>query len=214
MSNKLLPTNGPGRPKDPAKRQAILEAAKLMFLSRGYDGSSMDAIAAEAGVSKLTVYSHFTDKETLFSAAVKAKCEEQLPEPVFALPEDAPIEKVLLNIARGFHGLVNSRESIELHRIMVTQATQNPKLSQMFFEAGPQRVLDEMEHLLRKADQSGKLRVPSPHTAAEHFFSLIKGGDHFRLLIGCCGPQEGEDAERHVQEVVDLFLRAYRPDPH
>src|SRR5690606_4073523 len=122
MSNKLLPTNGPGRPKDPAKRQAILEAAKALFLRRGYDGSSMDAIAAEAGVSKLTVYSHFTDKETLFSAAVKAKCEEQLPELLFALPEDAPIEKVLLNIARGFHGLVNSRESIELHRIMVTQA--------------------------------------------------------------------------------------------
>ena len=71
MSNKLLPPNGPGRPKDPAKRKAILEAAETLFLRNGYDGSSMDAIAAEAGVSKLTVYSHFTDKETLFAFAVK-----------------------------------------------------------------------------------------------------------------------------------------------
>ena len=65
MSDKSFPpAGGPGRPKDPAKRLAILEAAKRLFMQNGYDGSSMDAIAAEAGVSKLTVYSHFTDKET------------------------------------------------------------------------------------------------------------------------------------------------------
>lgn len=212
MSNKLLPASGPGRPKDPAKRQAILEAAKTLFLRHGYDGSSMDAIAAEAGVSKLTVYSHFTDKETLFSAAVKSKCEEQLPELFFELPEAVAIETVLLNIGRGFHALINSRESIELHRLMVTLGSQDPKLSQIFFDAGPQRILNEMERLLSKADKTGKLCIAKPKHAAEHFFCLIKGGANFRLLIGCCGPQEGEEAEQHVQEVVELFMRAYRPD--
>ncbi|RJG10189.1 TetR/AcrR family transcriptional regulator [Pseudomonas cavernicola] len=212
MSNKLLPASGPGRPKDPAKRQAILEAAKTLFLRHGYDGSSMDAIAAEAGVSKLTVYSHFTDKETLFSAAVKSKCEEQLPELFFELPEAVAIESVLLNIGRGFHALINSRESIELHRLMVTLGSQDPKLSQIFFDAGPQRILNEMERLLSKADKAGKLCIAKPKHAAEHFFCLIKGGANFRLLIGCCGPQEGEEAEQHVQEVVELFMRAYRPD--
>ena len=212
MSNKLLPASGPGRPKDLAKRQAILEAAKTLFMRHGYDGSSMDAIAAEAGVSKLTVYSHFTDKETLFSAAVKAKCEEQLPELLFELAEDAPIETLLLNIGRSFHGLINSRESIELHRLMVTQATQNPKLSQLFYEAGPQLVLNEMERLLSQADKAGKLRIAKPQNAADQFFSLIKGGANFRLLIGCCGPQTGETAELHVRDVVELFMRAYRPD--
>ncbi|WP_137885084.1 TetR/AcrR family transcriptional regulator [Pseudomonas sp. 2FE] len=212
MSNKLLPASGPGRPKDPAKRQAILEAAKTLFLRHGYDGSSMDAIATEAGVSKLTVYSHFTDKETLFSAAVKSKCEEQLPEMFFELPDAVPIETVLLNIAHGFHALINSRESIELHRLMVTLGSQDPKLAQIFFDAGPQRILTEMERLLSKADKAGKLRIAKPVNAAEHFFCLIKGGANFRLLIGCCGPQQGEEAEQHVQEVVELFMRAYRPD--
>ncbi|WP_330970248.1 TetR/AcrR family transcriptional regulator, partial [Lysobacter sp. A3-1-A15] len=60
---------GPGRPKDLAKRAAILDAAKSMFTQYGFGGASMDQIAAEAGVSKLTVYSHFGDKETLFAAA-------------------------------------------------------------------------------------------------------------------------------------------------
>jgi TetR/AcrR family transcriptional repressor of mexJK operon len=212
MPNKLLPPSGPGRPKDLVKRQAILEAAKTLFLRHGYDGSSMDAIAAEAGVSKLTVYSHFTDKETLFSAAVKAKCEEQLPELFFELAPGVPIETVLLNIARGFHTLINSRESVELHRMMVALASQDPKLSQMFYEAGPQRLLSEMEGLLSKVDQAGQLRIADAPSAADQFFSLLKGGANFRLLIGCAGPQQGADAERHVQDTVAMFMRAYRPN--
>ena len=212
MPNKLLPPSGPGRPKDLAKRHAILEAAKTLFLRHGYDGSSMDAIAAEAGVSKLTVYSHFTDKETLFSAAVKAKCEEQLPELLFELAEGMPIETVLLNIGRGFHTLINSRESVELHRMMVALASQDPKLSRMFYEAGPQRLLQEMEHLLRQADQASQLRIDDPCSAADQFFCLIKGGANFRLLIGCGEPQQGEAAERQVQDSVAMFMRAYRPD--
>jgi len=211
MSNKVLPTSGPGRPKDPAKRQAILEAAKTLFLSNGYDGSSMDAIAAEAGVSKLTVYSHFTDKERLFVAAVESKCAEQLPELLFELSDEAPIDSALLAIGRGFNRLINSRESVELHRVMVSLAAQDPKLSRMFYDAGPQRVLNEMEHLLRQADARGKLRVADPQSAADQFFCLIKGGAHFRLLIGCATALEGEAAERHVQEAVQMFLRAYRP---
>ncbi|UTW08805.1 TetR/AcrR family transcriptional regulator [Pseudomonas benzenivorans] len=212
MSKQLLPPSGPGRPKDLTKRQAILDAAKNLFLRNGYDGSSMDAIAAEAGVSKLTVYSHFTDKETLFSEAVKAKCQEQLPELLFELKDDAPVERVLLDIARGFHSLINSRESIELHRVMVCMGTQDPKLSRVFYEAGPQRVLQEMEHLLRQADRAGKLRIDDPHEAADQFFCLVKGGANFRLLIGCGEPQHGAVAEQHVANVVKLFMRAYRPD--
>ncbi len=212
MPNKLLPPSGPGRPKDLAKRRAILDAAKNLFLRHGYDGSSMDAIAAEAGVSKLTVYSHFTDKETLFSAAVQAKCQEQLPELLFELVEDAPIDSVLLNIAHGFHTLINSRESVELHRVMVAQGSQDPKLSRMFYEAGPQRLLEEMAHLLRQADRAGKLRIDDPCNAADQFFCLVKGGANFRLLVGCGEPQQDETAARHVQAAVAMFIRAYRAD--
>ena len=64
---------GPGRPKDLGKRAAILETAKEMFIEQGFNGVSMDGIAAGAGVSKLTVYSHFGDKETLFFEAIQAK---------------------------------------------------------------------------------------------------------------------------------------------
>ncbi|ROL85322.1 TetR/AcrR family transcriptional regulator [Pseudomonas chlororaphis] len=210
MSDNLSTSNGPGRPKDLAKRQAILEAAKTLFLSNGYANTSMDAVAAEAGVSKLTVYSHFNDKETLFSAAVAAKCEEQLPTLIFELPAGMPIESVLLNIGRGFHLLINSEESLNLHRLIMALGSQDPKLSQIFFEAGPQRMVQGMERLLTRINQSGALRIDKPRNAAEHFFCLLKGTANFRLLYGCGEPLSDEAAEEHVREVVGLFMRAYR----
>ncbi|ALI02570.1 TetR/AcrR family transcriptional regulator [Pseudomonas sp. FW306-02-F02-AA] len=212
MSNNLPASNGPGRPKDLAKREAILEAAKRLFLSNGYASTSMDAVAAEAGVSKLTVYSHFNDKETLFSSAVMAKCEEQLPTLFFELPDGMPIENVLLNIARRFHLLINSDESVNLNRLIMTLGSQDPKLSLIFFEAGPQRMLQGMERLLTKIDQIGALSIDKPLNAAEHFFCMLKGAANFRLLYGCGDPLTGDAAEAHIQEVVGLFMRAYRPD--
>ena len=59
---------------------------------------------------------------------------------------------------------------------------------------------------------NGQLRVAQPQRAAEHFLSMIKGACHLRLLIGCCEAPKGEDAEEHVADVVQLFLRAYRPN--
>ncbi|WP_131671901.1 TetR/AcrR family transcriptional regulator [Pseudomonas parakoreensis] len=211
MSNNLSAPNGPGRPKDPAKRRAILDAAKTLFLSHGYANTSMDAVAAEAGVSKLTVYSHFNDKETLFSSAVMAKCEEQLPPLFFELPAGIPVENVLLNIARGFHQLINSDESVNLHRLIMALGTQDPKLSQIFFDAGPERMVQGMERLLKRIDETGVLSIDLPRNAAEHFFCLLKGAGNFRLLYCCGEPLSEEAAESHVQEVVGLFMRAYRP---
>ncbi|MDT3733048.1 TetR/AcrR family transcriptional regulator, partial [Pseudomonas soli] len=176
---------GPGRPKDLAKREAILEAAKHLFLSLGYANTSMDAVAAAAGVSKLTVYSHFTDKQTLFGAAVMATCQNQLPDLMFEYPEGAAVEDVLLNIARGFQALISSDEAVKLSRLIFALGSQDPGFGQYFYAAGPKRVMSGMEALLRCVDQRGLLRIDNPWQAAEHFFCLVKGAPDYRLLLGC-----------------------------
>lgn len=210
MPNDLTAPVGPGRPKDLAKRQAILEAAKQLFLTLGYASTSMDAVATAAGVSKLTVYSHFTDKETLFTAAISATCTAQLPELIFDLPDDVPLEQVLLNIGCGFQALISSDQSVQLTRLIMTLGSQDPKLTQIFFEAGPLRVLGEMEALLRRADLRGLLRIEHPDKAAEHFFCLLKGAPNYRLLLGYAPALGEQETQTHVAEVVSMFLRAYR----
>ncbi|MGJ7549252.1 TetR/AcrR family transcriptional regulator [Pseudomonas alloputida] len=201
---------GPGRPKDLAKREAILEAAKALFLSLGYANTSMDAVAAAAGVSKLTVYSHFTDKQTLFGSAVMATCQNQLPDLMFEYPEGAAVEEVLLNIGRSFQALISSDEAVKLSRLIMALGSQDPRFGEYFYEAGPKRVLAGMEALLRGIDERGLLRIANPLQAAEHFFCLIKGAPDYRLLLGCAGPLEGDEAEGHVREVVGLFIRAFQ----
>ncbi|WDY60652.1 TetR/AcrR family transcriptional regulator [Pseudomonas sp. PSKL.D1] len=201
---------GPGRPKDLAKREAILEAAKSLFLSLGYANTSMDAVAAAAGVSKLTVYSHFNDKQTLFTSAVMATCQNQLPDLMFEYPEGVPVEDVLLNIARGFQALISSDEAVKLSRLIMALGSQDPSFGEFFYEAGPKRVLAGMEALLRGVNERGLLRIDNPLRAAEHFFCLVKGAPDYRLLLGCAGPLEGDEAEAHVREVVGVFVRAFQ----
>jgi TetR/AcrR family transcriptional repressor of mexJK operon len=202
---------GPGRPKDLEKRAAIFEAAKRLFPLHGYDGVSMDAIAAEAGVSKLTVYSHFKDKDALFSETVRAKCEEQLPPSLFLADLKGPLRRQLRSIARGFFDLIMSPEAIAMHRMIHAQASQNQHLARMFWEAGPQRVQDGFAEFLRAEVDAGQLEISDLRRAASQFFCLLKGEPHALRMCGCSGPMPASDIDAHLDATVDLFLRAYAP---
>lgn len=202
----------PGRPKDLGKRAAILDAAKRMFTAHGFERVSMDQIAAEAGVSKLTVYSHFGDKETLFSAAITAKCEEQLSNGLFAVDTASSLREQLLGIGRAFVALINSEEALAIHRVVTTQPPP-AKLGQLFWEAGPRRVQEAFESFLRDEISAGALDVPDVHRAAAQFFCLLKGEMHMLLLCGCRDAVDAAEVEAHVQATVDMFLRAYQPAP-
>jgi len=200
----------PGRPKDPGKGAAILEAAKRLFTAHGFDGASMDQIAAEAGVSKLTVYSHYGDKESLFAAAVKSHCEQQLPTSLFEARPDIPLRDRLLQIADAFFAMISSPEAVAGHRFLCTpQMTETP-LSRLFWEAGPQRVQDAFAELLRLRVAAGQLQIDDVPRAAAQFFTLLKGEPHAQLVLGCGGLRERE-TRRHLEASVDLFLRGYAP---
>jgi TetR/AcrR family transcriptional regulator, mexJK operon transcriptional repressor len=207
---KPAATPGPGRPKDLEKRAAILEAAKRLFPVHGFDGVSMDAIAAEAGVSKLTVYSHFKDKDFLFGEAVRIKCEEQLPPELFLADLKGPIRKQLRTIARAFFDLIMSDEAIGMHRMMA-QARTDSSLARIFWEAGPRRVQEGFARFLQAEIAAGQLDIADPRRAASQFFCLLKGEVHSQMMFGCCDPLCTRDADAHLDATVDFFLRAYAP---
>jgi TetR/AcrR family transcriptional regulator, mexJK operon transcriptional repressor len=201
--------SGPGRPKDLAKRDAILDAAKRLFAGDGYAGVSMDQIAAEAGVSKLTVYSHFGDKEALFAAAVRAKCEEMLPDDLFAQELKGSLQVQLKAIASGFFALISSEEAISTHRMMITPGNADDPLRKLFWEAGPQRTHQAFGAFLQSRVEAGELDIPDVPRASEQFFSLLKGELHSRMMCGVCARPARGDISAHVDASVDMFLRAY-----
>jgi TetR/AcrR family transcriptional repressor of mexJK operon len=203
---------GPGRPKDLEKRAAILQAAKRLFPEHGFDGTSMDTIAAQAGVSKLTVYSHFTDKESLFAEAVREKCAEQMPVELFDVDVSGPLREQLTAIAAAFFSLVTSDESIALHRLLTTGAGNSAKLAQKFWEAGPQTLQREFAEFLRREVQARQLEIADIPRAASQFYCLLKGELHARQLCGCSGaPYQQAEIDQHIAATVDFFLRAYSP---
>lgn len=198
----------PGRPKDLGKGLAILEAAKDLFITQGFDGVSMDQIAAEAGVSKLTVYNHYGDKESLFVAAVKSFCEQQLPESMFEGGPGMGLRDRLLRVARAFHAMIASPEAIAGHRIMCTPQMTESHLPRLFWEAGPMRVQASFAELLRRRVAAGELEIDDIPRASAQFFCLLKGEPHAMQIFGCGRPDDAE-LERHLTASVDLFMRAY-----
>lgn len=202
------PSSGPGRPKSPQKREAILKAAQQMFLERGFDGTSMDRIAALAGVSKLTVYNHFVDKERLFHAAVEQRCREQLPDDLFAPLPGASLEHDLREIGLRFQALMESPDAIALQRMMLADARNAEHLGPIFWNAGPARVIAGVEAYLRAAVARGELDIDDVPEAAAQFLTLLKGDSIARMTCGKGFSQRAGAAQ--VDSVVRMFLRAYR----
>jgi len=200
---------GPGRPKDPSKRQAILDAARQMFTAQGFDGASMDQIAAEAGVSKLTVYSHFGDKETLFGEVVKSYCETLLPDALFADAPEVALRERLLQIARAFFAMISDAQAVAGHRILCSPQLSGSPLARLFWESGPRRVQAGFATLLERRIAAGELAIDDVPRAASQFFCLLKGEPHAQLVFGCCEAPDPATTEAHLVASVDLFLRAY-----
>ena len=218
MSRKQAPPAEPnrkrkaparGRPKDQDKRAAMLEAAKHLFASDGLESTSMDAIARRAGVSKVTLYSHFSDKDALFSEAVQQVCRAYTPATHYQLDAGQNLRERFLLIAEGFFELVVSDQALNLCRLMAGNPDRHRKLSTLFWQVGPQKTIALLAGLLEAATCSGELDVPEPSEAASQFFCLIQGHFHLQLLVGAADAVPAQERRRHIEAAVDLFLRAY-----
>lgn len=190
------------------KRAAILEAAARLFPEQGFEGTSMDAVAAAAGVSKLTVYSHFGSKEALFVESVRCRCSRMLPATLVKVDVRAPVREQLLDIARAFFELLMSAEALGMHRTLVASSQQSPNLARMFWEAGPMQVQAALADMLAKEVAAHQLDIADTRLAAGQFFALLKGEHHARMVFGC-GQPTAEQTEAHLVATVDMFVRAY-----
>src|SRR5690606_41663221 len=137
-------------------------APRVRSLRSGLGRPSMDAIAAEAGVSKPTVYSHSTDREPLSAAAIRAVCEAQLPDLYLGQRDHDDTRSTLRRIGNAFCVLFNSGESSALHRLLVSMARQDVRLARMLYEEVLLRVCDGMMDILAQDCVQGELRTDQP----------------------------------------------------
>jgi len=204
-----------GRPKSRIKRDAILKAAGDAFLAEGFDATSMDRIAADAGVSKQTVYSHFETKEALLHAVVSHKVasyEFDETAPVWR----APVATGLEAIGRRFVDLILDPEVVAMHRVIVAECQRSPDLARTFWASGPERTIRPVAAAFERWAREGALTfdpdlsLPEAAYRAAREFLFMAGGE-YKLWAMMNVRTEIDDAEldAHLARVVRQFLKLH-----
>jgi AcrR family transcriptional regulator len=201
-----LPADAPG-PRRFERTARILDAARRLFMVHGYGGTTMEAVAREAGVGKATVYARFADKAALFAAIV---IEEGEANAALLLPRVAgDLAATLRGIASRLLDLLLSPNTIATHRIVAAEIARFPELGAIFFRSGPERLLDALGGFLAAAMARGQLRAAAPRIAAAQFIELIRGELGLRAMLGV----PVGDTRPVMEAGVEAFLRAYAINP-
>ncbi|WP_440874470.1 TetR/AcrR family transcriptional regulator [Thalassotalea sp. PLHSN55] len=190
------------------KREQILKAAADLFVEKGYTLASMDLIAKQADVSKQTVYSHFGSKEELFSATIKQKCDSHqmldLQGADFADPY-----AMLLTIGKRFLGMLTSKEALAVHKICAFEARTYPKISELFYYAGPAQITAELTELMAQFHQKKILNIANPRFAALQFLNIIKGEIWLQVEFNIEQKVSDEEIADYLASSITFFLKGY-----
>lgn len=198
-------------------RAAALDAARALFLKDGYTGTTMEGIAAAAGLSKRTLYNIYGDKEALFRAMVEnvvlfAENFARTLAADFADVEALDASAALHEIGRRLTKGILRPDVIALRRLLIAQGGTFPELAEEYYERAPGRVMVTLAAVFRRFVDAGKLRIEDPSGAAEQFAYLVAGAPLDRAVLVGSLPREGAGAER-ARDGVETFLARYRAEP-
>lgn len=205
-----------GRGPSAVKRRAILDAAREAFLAGGYAGTSMDDVAASAGVSKQTVYAHFSDKSRLFHELIEsdiATSDGARHPLVLRMANTDDVERDLVTFARAHVADVMQPHLVRLRRMLMAEAERFPELAAAWYDAGPRTSCAVFAGWFEALDRRGLLRVPDPWLAAEHFNWLVLSIPLNRAMSLPLEelPYTTAELEHYADEGVRVFLAAYGP---
>jgi len=213
VSSSAADPKRPLRQGSAAKRTAIARAAIDVFVRDGYARTSVDVIAAEAGVSKRTIYDYYGDKRRLFLSVIEETTEAEVEvfQELLRRTFDGAqsVEQALMDLGLAFATAVaRSPQRSAIMRLLIGEAAHFPELVRGWRPvAAVQRSLAD-----RLADQADRalLDIPDPLEAAEHFGVLVTGAVNTRSLFGTVHVAD-EEIERLAASGVRAFLRAYGP---
>jgi TetR/AcrR family transcriptional repressor of mexJK operon len=195
------------------KRQAILHAARELFLRKGYAGASMDEVAATAEVSKVTIYKHFSDKRSLFVAVVTDAIDEAKAGSqslVDQLGNSTDIELDLRDFARRHVELVTQPHLVQMRRMIIAEAHRFPDLARAWHRIGPERGHATLASQIDQLAARGQLQVPDSLLAAQLLNYLILSVPlNEAMFTGRDKPYSRRYLNRYADEAVRVFLAAY-----
>ncbi len=193
------------------KALKVMQAAKDLFMAKGYGAVSMDEVARSAGVSKATVYAHFGSKEKLFAEIIHQACKGFAVD-LFPQVQDEPdIAVALRRIASSIEQFLLGEGPIKVYRIIVSEGPRFPKLVEAWYGTGPLPFRALLANFLRNATANGQLVIPNPTLAADQLIALVKGPLYLRRLFNMPAYPGDPTPQEVVDGAVQMILNAYRP---
>src|ERR1044072_6660267 len=176
-STVIVPFAAPGGDaSDSAKRRQIVEGARAVFLSQGFDAASMNDIARKAGVSKGTLYVYFRNKEELFEAITEQECGLQA-ERVFQLDNaNHDVAAVLTKLGTAFATFMCNRSTASV-RTIIAIAHRMPEVGRRFYESGPAVGIAKLSGYLQAQVDAGVLEIPDCEIVAGQFLAACAPGN-------------------------------------
>jgi AcrR family transcriptional regulator len=197
--------------EDSAKRRQIVDGARAVFFSQGFDAASMNDIARAAGVSKGTLYVYFRHKEQLFEAIVDQECEAQA-EGIFDLdPNDHDVGAVLTRLGLAYVRFLCRPEKASAIRTVIAIAERMPELGRRFYESGPARGIARLAAYIAAQVEAGVLVVEDSEIAAAQLMEAYQAMIFKSMVFNFVREPNQQQVERVVRVAVAVFLAAYGP---
>jgi AcrR family transcriptional regulator len=198
---------------DGAKRRQVMEGAREIFMSAGFDAASMNDIARAAGVSKGTLYAYFDSKVALFEALIREDRAQQ-PERNTMFPADeSDPAKALATYGRALVAHVTKSDALTQARVVAFAAARFPRLGQAFYEAGPEFGVRMLKARLDAFVAAGTLEIDDTVLAARQFIDLCLGDVLKRLLFMVVTSLSEEEIGLTADSAVEMFMKAYGAPP-
>jgi len=210
--DKPMKAGRPAQRGQCAKRLSILEAAADVFCREGFSGASIDEIAAEACVSRQTIYNHYREKETLFTAVVEDVMDRSnaaLFSVLATFPDTADnLENELTAFAvRLNQSCLCNHDGKFLRKLVYSEGERYPHLFETWRQHGPGKVGSALAALFSRLAHKGVLAIDDLDLAARQFLALVNADLQMTVLFG--EPPSDDLLERTARNAVHTFLRAY-----
>ncbi len=207
----------PAGTRSERKQAAIVGAAAEVFLSTGYAGASMDEIASRSGVSKQTVYKHFTSKEALFIAVMgqmMGEADIAVHQGLPRVENRAQLEAYLLDYAVRQLAIVLTPGLMQLRRLVIAEAQRFPELARQLYARGPARAVEAMGVAFEQLAAKNLLQFSDASMAASQFNWLVMADPVNRvMMLGDAALPNQAEIRRHAEAAVATFLAAFlHPD--
>jgi TetR/AcrR family transcriptional regulator, mexJK operon transcriptional repressor len=195
------------------KRHTILQSAEELFLTRGFNGTSMDEVAVHANVSKQTVYNQFADKASLFVEVVQsmtARASDRVQTEMNEAKTLAQVATELSGHAERLLTIVMTPKLLRLRRLVIAETDRFPELGRALYDAGPGRAIAGLAlHIQRWADR-GLLSISDAMVAATQFNWLVMGEPVNKAMFRPDYVLSQAERVRHIDQAVRVFIAAYR----